>query len=150
MLTLIAANVFAQGLSTNITASRKNQKVINCNLYSEEECINAISSIDWGTLRPGVPRNVVVYVKNTGTEALTLHLSEENWNPRIAADYIHLQWNCSGAVVEAGDVVGITLNLTVSENVDGLSNFTFDILITGTQAKGREKNASKGRGNGKE
>ena len=149
MAALIVFSVLAQDLSTINTASRKEPRVVSVNLYLEKECINAISSIDWGTLEPGVPRSVVVYVKNMGTEALILHLGEESWNPGVAADYIRLQWNCSGDVVEAGGIVEITLILTVSENVENVSNFTFDVLITGTQAKGRERNAFKGKGRGK-
>ena len=105
VLALILANVLAQDLSTNISVSRKTSKVVDCSLYSEKECINVVYSIDWGRLRPGVPRYAAICVKNTGTEALSLHLSEENWNPESAADCISLQWNYSGDMVEAGDVV---------------------------------------------
>jgi hypothetical protein len=123
--------------------------VIKVNLYTEKECINAVSSINWETLTPGVPKSVVVYVKNTGTEALTLHLSEEKWNPGEATEYIHLQWNYLGDIVEAGDIIGITLNLTVSEKVESISNFAFDILVIGTETNGKERNALKGKGRGK-
>jgi archaellum component FlaG (FlaF/FlaG flagellin family) len=106
---------------------------INIGVYWEFECVKEVSSIDWQTLEPGGERIVSVYVKNTGDVPMTLELDTDNWGPQGAKSYIGLYWDYSGVTLQPGDVVQVRMTLMVSENIQGVSNFTFDILITGTE-----------------
>ena len=103
-------------------------------IYSNSQCTTALSSIDWGSLSPGGTKAVTIYVKNTGSVALTLTLSTSNWSPTSASTYLTLTWNYAGATINAGSVATIILTLSVSSNISGVSNYSFQITITGTQA----------------
>jgi len=105
----------------------------NINVYWESGCINNVTSINWGTLSPGQSKNVVVYVKNTGTVALTLALSTDGWSPAGAATYLALTWNYGGVQIQPNQVLAVTLTLTVSESIEGITDFSFTIYIAGTQ-----------------
>jgi len=106
----------------------------NIQAYWESQCTNNVSSISWGTIDPGRSKHVTVYVKNTGSVPLTLSLNTTNWNPSAASTYIVLSWNYDGSQIQPDQVLPVTFTLTVSENIHGVNNFSFDIYITGTQA----------------
>jgi len=105
----------------------------NINVYWESGCINNVTSINWGTLSPGQSKNVVVYVKNTGSIALTLALTTDGWSPAGAAPYLALTWNYGGGQIQPNQVLVVTLTLTVSESIEGIADFSFTIYVTGTQ-----------------
>jgi len=106
----------------------------NIQVCWESECTNNVSSISWGTIDPGRSKNVTVYVKNTGTVPLTLSFNTTNWNPSAANAHISLSWGYDGSHVQPDQVLPVTLALVVSESAWGLTSFSFDIYITGTQA----------------
>jgi len=103
--------------------------------YWDSECTNAVSSINWGTIYPGGSKNVTIYLKNTGNVPLNLSLSTDNWNPSNAGTYLTLTWDYSGEQLQPGGVVQVTLTLTVSSNTQGITNFSFDVVITGTEVQ---------------
>ena len=103
--------------------------------YWDSECTNAVSSINWGTIYPGGSKNVTIYLKNTGNVPLNLSLSTDNWSPSNAGTYLTLTWDYSGGQLQAGGVVQVTLTLTVSSNTQGITNFSFDVVITGTEVQ---------------
>ena len=107
---------------------------INIEVYWESGCVNNVSSIDWGTLDPGDSVAVTIYMKNTGNVPVTLELSMDGWSPLAAEEYISLKWDYSGREIDPDDVVPITLTLRVSPIIDRVSNFSFDIFLTGTEA----------------
>jgi len=107
---------------------------ININVYWEVECMNEVSSINWQTLEPGASRIVTIYVRNTGDVPMSLGLSTDNWSPQNAEPYIGLYWDYTGGTLQPANVVRVRLTLMVSENAQGVANFSFDILITGTEA----------------
>lgn len=148
-LALVVADVFVQGFPAVVVAmGGKGPKIVKAIIYSDGECTNEVSSVGWGELRPGDSKSVTLYVKNTGTEPLTLQLSEGNWDPVAAADYMVLQWDYSGETVEVDAVIAVTLTLAVSENVDGVSYFTLEVFIQGSAVRGKERNDNKGGGKG--
>jgi len=106
---------------------------IDVDVYWESACINKVSSIDWGELAPGDSEVVTVYVKNTGNVPMTLELSTDDWNPLAAEMYIDLQWDYSGGQIQPDGVAQVTFTLTVSAIIDGVTGFSFDIVITGTE-----------------
>lgn len=107
-------------------------KTINVAAYWDSACTSQVTSVDWGTVEPGSTKNVDIYLKNTGNAPITLSLSVSNWSPSNASNYVSLSWNYSGQQISPGSVVQVTLTLTVSSNVSGISSFSFDMTIVGT------------------
>jgi len=103
--------------------------------YWDSACTDAVSSINWGTIRPGESKNVTIYLKNTGNVPLTLSLATDNWNPSNAGTYLSLTWDYSGGQLQANGVLQVTLTLTASSNTQGITSFSFDVIITGTEAQ---------------
>jgi hypothetical protein len=74
--------------------------------------------------------NVMVYVKNEGNVAASITLATENWNPLNASDYLVLSWNYDGRQLNTREEAQVTLTLTVSSSVQGIEDFSFDIIIS--------------------
>jgi len=111
-----------------------NVTTVGVGAYWDEACTNEVATIDWGTIDPGGSVNKVMYIKNEGNTAITLSLNATNWSPSNAGNYISLDWDYSGQEIAAGGVIQVTLTLTVSSSISGITSFTFDIIITGTQS----------------
>jgi hypothetical protein len=105
-------------------------KALGVGVYWDNGCSQAVSSIDWGLAEPGAVKNVTVYIRNEGNAPITLLLQTSNWNPTNAADYISLSWNYSGQTIGANQVLAVTLSLSVSPNIQGITSFSFDIIIS--------------------
>jgi archaellum component FlaG (FlaF/FlaG flagellin family) len=103
------------------------------NVYKESQCLNNVTSINWGTLSPGGSTSVTVYVKNTGSVNLTLSMRTDSWTPAAASTYLTLTWNYAGGQLKPNDILAVTFTLTVSGSITGISSYSFNIYITGTQ-----------------
>ena len=99
--------------------------------YKESSCVTLMSDVDWGNVMPGGYITKTVYIRNEGNSALTLSLNTENWSPTSADNYMALGWNYAGQTIEPNQVVRITLTLSVSQNINGIETFYFDIIIIG-------------------
>lgn len=108
-------------------------KAAGVGVYWDSSCTNVVSSIDWGSLDPGGRKTVTIYIKNEGNVQLKLSMTTGNWNPPSASSYITLSWNRESYVLPAGSVVSAVLTLSVSSSISGITNFSFDITITGTE-----------------
>jgi len=106
---------------------------VGVGVYSDSGCTTVLSAISWGTVNPGDVKNYTVYVRNEGTVSVTLSMTVSNWNPSSASSYITLIWNKEKYVLPATQVVQAVLTLSVSSSVSGVTSFSFDITITGTQ-----------------
>jgi len=100
-------------------------------VYWDQACTRPRTEIDWGTLNPGSVKNELVYIKNIEGKPF-LNKSTEDWYPVNADKSITLLWDYSGRRMNSGDVLQITLTLSVSRDIEGISNFSFDILIAGS------------------
>ena len=129
----VALGVLAPAMSltqTNRTISNAGSvKAVGVGVYWDQACSNPVSSISWGVLDPGSNVNKTVYIKNTGTNAVTLSLTASNWNPSNASNYMTLSWNYGGQLVNVGAVVQVKLTLSVLSSISGITNFSFDITI---------------------
>jgi hypothetical protein len=101
-------------------------------IYWDSSINNPLSSIDWGNLEPGTNKNIECYIQNIGNIASILTLETANWNPPEAATYITLTWDYDGQTLNIDEVTQVTLILTISENIQGITSFFFDIIITGS------------------
>jgi hypothetical protein len=107
-------------------------KALGVGVYWDSGCSQSVSVIDWGSVEPGAVKNVTIYVRNEGNTPATLSLQTSNWNPANATDYISLSWNYNGQTIDLNQVIGVTLSLSISSNIEGITTFSFDIVIVGS------------------
>jgi hypothetical protein len=107
-------------------------KAFGIKVYWDDSLTSEVNAVDWGTIEPGNQKNVTVYVYNEGSTPITLNISADNWIPSTASQYISLSWNYTGQELSAAASMRLTLTLTVSADITGISDFSFDIIATGT------------------
>jgi len=107
-------------------------KAIGVGVYWDSGCTSQVTSIDWGTIDVGATENMAVYIKNEGTASMTLTLETEDWIPSGASSYISLTWDYGGQTIAVDGVVQVTLSLEVSDTIEGITSFSFDIVISGS------------------
>ena len=128
-LTLVTAGIIAtQTIPSNGTVT-----TVNVGVYTNSECTENCTSISWGAIYPGNSTSVTVYVKNTGTKQITLSMTANSWVPEDADDYLTLSWDQQGTVLDADDSVSANLTLTADRDTGDLADFSFDIVITGSE-----------------
>ncbi|MGQ9460584.1 MAG: hypothetical protein ACUVRA_05085 [Candidatus Bathyarchaeaceae archaeon] len=132
-LTLSVVGVALSSLQTSrVLSNTGTVKAIGVGVYSEYACINPVTSINWGTLEPGQTVNKTVYIKNTSNVPVTLSMITQNWNPASASNYITCTWNSEGKSLNANQVTAAVLTLSVRNNITGVTDFSFDIVIIGS------------------
>lgn len=132
LLLIAVESNFVSGLSSTpmILSSTGMLRSVGVGVY--QGFSSNVSSIDWGILTPGSEGKVTVFMRNEGNTEITLHLAAENWNPESAKEYIALSWDYDGNPISPEQVIQTTLSLYVSEAIEGITYFTFDIVITAT------------------
>jgi len=120
-----------------VTAAVRNRTISNAGsvtaigvgVYWDQACASTVSSIDWGTMEPGMNVNKTVYIRNEGNTAVTLNMTTSNWNPSSASSYMTLSWDYGGQPLTATEVRQVKLTLSVSQSITGITSFSFDITI---------------------
>lgn len=107
-------------------------KTVNIGVFADENCTMPVTEIDWGTIPPGGFSQAGIYIKNTGNTPVNVSLATENWDPPECPNYISLSWDLTNMTFSPGEVRYTTLTLTVASNISGITDFCFDIVITGT------------------
>jgi len=128
----ISLSTTVYGLSSHTTkiAGKGTMKAVGVEVYWDNACTSPITSIDWGSsIEPGSKITNVIYMKNTGNVPVTLSLSTNNWSPSSASSKIKLNWDYADQSVNAGQIVKVTLTLSVSSSIS-ITSFKFDIAIT--------------------
>jgi len=124
------------GLSTyqkRITSKGTLQK-IGIETYFDSACTQTLNEIDWGILGPGSTKSFSFYIKNTENIAATLALETEGFTPPEIQQYLTLTFSISLArVLEPSEVIPATITLHLSPDVQEITSFTVDIIITATQ-----------------
>ena len=128
----LVSQTFTAAQTHRTVSSTGSILTIGVGVYTDSGCNTPLTSIPWGTLEPGESQNIVCYIKNEGTSASTLNMYTSNWSPSIAEDYLTLTWNYGGQYISPDSSRQITFTLIVEENIEGISNFSFDITIVGT------------------
>jgi len=134
VLGMITFNGTIKGLLTKTLAlpSQGAVKAIGIGVYWDRSCSSKVSSIDWGTAEVGSVKTVTVYIRNEGNAAITLSINTTNWSPSTASKYISLSWNYDGQPIDPNQVIQVTLTLSVSSSITGISSFSFDIVMMGS------------------
>jgi hypothetical protein len=106
----------------------------NLGVYTTAQCSQNLTSIAWGNVRAGQSYTKTGYIKNKGNLNMTLGLSTSNWNPSALSSVLGVSWNYAGQKLAPGQVLAVTWTLTIPSGVTGYSGFSFDMMITGTEA----------------
>jgi hypothetical protein len=114
------------------TGSIQIQTTADIGIYSNDGCTIPLNSFEWGTLQPGGFQTQDCWIKNEGTTAVTLSMSDSNWSPANADDYLDISWDCNGETINPDEVIHATFTLYVDLSIDGITTFSFDITIVGT------------------
>jgi hypothetical protein len=108
-------------------------KAVGVGVYEDVGCSKNVTSIDWGIIETGAVVNFLVYVRNEGNTRITLNITTLNWDPPQAAQYISLSWNRENHMLEPMSKVQANLTLSVASNIEEITSFRFDIIITGIE-----------------
>ena len=127
----IALIVGVIALNTVVLQNVGNVQTFDVEIYWDSNRTNKVTLIDWGSLEPGTTKNMTVYILNSGNSNVMLSENTTNWSSSNALDYITLSWDYSGQRITPGQVLETTLTLAISPNIQGVTSFSFDILITG-------------------
>lgn len=130
---MMLTSVFALLQSNRTVSNTGTITTVNVGVYQDSGCTQVLSTIDWGNIVPGSSSNKTIYVKNTGGIPISLNITVNTWNPSNAASYMSLTWNQESTVLNVGNNVATLLVLSVSSSVTGITNFSFNATITGTQ-----------------
>ena len=106
----------------------------NVGVFSNSACTTSLSSMNWGSIEAGGSATQTIYVEDTGGAAMTPSISVSNWSPSTASSYITITWSTLPSSISTGvsNAVAVTLTLTVSGSITGISSFSNTITISGT------------------
>jgi len=122
-------SILGQFNQTLSIGSRGTVKAEGVGVYWDSSCSNALSFVDWGTVEPGSAKNVTIYLRNEGNDAVSLFISADNWSPSDLSNYMVLSWDYAGQTVDPQEVIQTTLTLSTSFGIEGITDFSFDIII---------------------
>jgi len=125
--------VVSSALMNRTISNTGSIKAIGVGVYWDQACTNPVSSINWGVLEPGSNVSRTVYIRNEGNTAARLAMTASNWSPPNASSYIALSWDYGGQTLNVSEVIQVTLTLSVSANIAGITSFSFDITITASE-----------------
>jgi len=121
--------ILGQSYTALSIGSQGTVKATGVGVYLDSSGSNAVSFVDWGIIEPGAAKNITVYVRNEGNGVITLILGTDNWTPSNVSNYMALSWDYADQLIDPQEVVQITLALLTSPDIEGITNFSFDIII---------------------
>jgi hypothetical protein len=101
-------------------------------VYWNSNCTTKVTSINWGNMTPGQEKTTTFYIRNEASSPMFLAGIDKNWNPTTAQSYIHFTFDSDDQKIQAGETKKVTCTLTVSIEITNISNYSFDILLLGT------------------
>lgn len=100
-------------------------------LSASDGLILSTESLDWGEVYPDSNVTKPLSVTNIMNAPCQLYLTTSGWVPANASDFMTLTWNYNGAAVDVDETVDLVLTLTISAEVEGITDFSFNTTITG-------------------
>lgn len=117
--------------------------------YWNKELTNRTESVNWGTISPGASQNISIHLRSISNTEASLNLTSENWTfwksssdiaagPMSTTPYMNLTWNYDNTIVKPGEVLQVTLTLSVDGSSDfveflianDVRTFSLDIVIS--------------------
>jgi len=103
-------------------------------VYWDITTLELVTEIPWGELEPNETKSITVYTKNAGNTDFTCYVTTVEWTPTNAEDYITLDWDFGNSPLKVGRIRTTLLTLRISEDITGIINFNFSIIITAVEA----------------
>ena len=134
-LAIVVFGIISIGLSGSIKTIVYADSVngLGVGIYWNQACTNRTLSLNWGPIEAGSNKTLTIYIKNEGNLAALLSLETSNWTPSTSTDYMSLHWNYSGQVLSVSQVIPLELTLTVCPTISGVTDFSFNTVITATE-----------------
>lgn len=105
------------------------EPTIDIGVYSNYQCTQSLSNIEWGDIQVGGSVNRMIWIKNVGDSDVYLGLTTENWTPSGVEQFIDLRWDYDGSILNSGAIKQIILTLNVSPTISGINEFYFDVVF---------------------
>jgi len=103
---------------------------VGISVYDDVGLTKPLTAINWGIVYPGTNQTHTCWIKYTGNVNASLAFSQENFNP-AGANVIKLYTDfVPGTLVKPGDVVKVVLKISTPADIQGITNFSFDIVIS--------------------
>ena len=134
-LTILTSSTIISGvvISSQSISSGGTITSMNVEIFNNIDCTQLCNNINWGTLTPGDSINQTIYIKNSGNKPITVFMTTENWSPINASTYLSLSWDKENTNLNPGQMTPASLTLTSESDIDSLTDFDFDIIITGVE-----------------
>ncbi len=131
ILTILAFSITTADLNSNRNIVQAGSVTgIGTGIYWDQICKNNTNALEWGKITPGSKNNLTIYVKNQCNSAVTLLLKTSDYKPTSASSYITLNWNYTGQILEANQLIPIEITLTISPLIREIADFSFTTTIT--------------------
>ena len=105
---------------------------VNVGVFADAAATQNVTAISWGSVYPGESVNRTVFVKNTGNAPITLSMVTAGWTPMGVNGLIVVAWNREGVSLYPGQLVAATFTLSVSPDINGVTDFGVNIIVTGS------------------
>jgi len=92
---------------------------------------NEVTTVEWGALEPGEVATVQFWVKNEGAADLYCDMGTDEWIPSGSDQYFDLTWDFGSTAVAQHRSRKVTMELHVHDDITGIDEFTFNIIIYG-------------------
>ena len=110
----------------------------NLEIYTNPDCTNNCTALNFGKLKPGQVTTQTIYLKNTENTSIILSMNTSQWNPAEAENWLVLSWNREGNIIKSKEVISATFTLDVNAKVEGFSNFNFNVAVLSNLTQERE------------
>lgn len=110
--------------------TRGSIKTIGLNVYADANATVGVDYIDWGIISPGGYAEVTLYFQITSNVPTNITMQTENYAPPTVEQYVSVSWDYDGLPLQPSEIQAITLRLDVSQSVTGITDFSFDIIVT--------------------
>jgi hypothetical protein len=105
---------------------------VGIGIYNDPAATINVTAISWGILTPNQSTQKLLYIKNTNLINCVVTLTENNWNPTNAHEYMTISWNYSGQTLTPSMILPVTVTLSLYDNASAIMNFGFDMIFTAT------------------
>ena len=105
---------------------------IEVDTFSDPDCLNPITSVNWGVIEAGGTSTSTIYLLNNGNVDTVVYLESHNWVPYETSNYMVLSWDYDGTSLAPGEIRAINVFLHVSSDCPELEVFKFELIIVGS------------------
>lgn len=121
--------IFALIVGVSQTSLFTPSKVGTSGVMASAELELNITKIDWGIVEPNSITYRGLSIKNVGNIPINLSFSTANYDPVNGTEFFVVGWSYKDTLLNAGELIELSLSLYVKPEISGVKNFSFDIMI---------------------